>query len=544
MMAAGRAVFRCARGGLVDVLRSGSQGGYDGAGSWTVRVRALRDPDEQLLVETHEGLHHELQASTSWGLTSAMARLLAGRGVRSYALGEVFDEMVAGCTRTHELFATTLSAAMFGLDRGRELLVDNVEYSSYFAEALALVPVPDSPWQLRETAFAALVRCAMAPRAVADALGRGFGALQRGAVVVESDRPDVRLATFAAGAGPAGWARLLEDLRDGYPDLVRGGPTRREIPDDPAVIEGLREFEEGVLLRACYEYVAGHLAAAGSPSVGWAEHAAVAERLIAEVRLVDEELSDRLALVTQRRPIADDGLEYDRQRVELRGRLDLEIVVAEDTVRLQEAFALPDGSDRYTCGLWLNRDTFSAQFGLPPDETGSAAHLVCLVAAARDSAGTPVIRVGLLPPTTSPGELQRLLGPVPLVAVTSHTSLIDSAVRELLADDEPIFVVMDLPFAWHVGDWIRQGAKIRMAVSPLAGLPVELWLAVVAIDLAPHLRFLLLGGKAGTAVQIDQVMRRYEQHITVDNRLLGDGTELAVRAILSSWRVLEQDSVA
>ncbi|GAA0713771.1 hypothetical protein Drose_26145 [Dactylosporangium roseum] len=74
--------FRCEHGGLPDLLGTGLLGGYDGAGAWTVVLPALRDSDEQQLVETQEGLHHELRVSSAWGLVSAMASLLAMRGTR------------------------------------------------------------------------------------------------------------------------------------------------------------------------------------------------------------------------------------------------------------------------------------------------------------------------------------------------------------------------------------------------------------------------------------------------------------------------------
>lgn len=91
-----------------------------------------------------------------------------------------------------------------------------------------------------------------------------------------------------------------------------------------------------------------------------------AELLIARVRSIDAELAGRLVLVTQRRPIVDDGLEYDRQRIELRPDREVEVVAADETVRLREAFELPDGDDRYVCGLWLSREAYVTQSGPVP----------------------------------------------------------------------------------------------------------------------------------------------------------------------------------
>ncbi|MEV4876740.1 hypothetical protein [Streptomyces cyaneofuscatus] len=49
-------IYRCATGGLAATLRDGLLGGYDGAGAWLLALSNLRSADEQLMVETHEGL--------------------------------------------------------------------------------------------------------------------------------------------------------------------------------------------------------------------------------------------------------------------------------------------------------------------------------------------------------------------------------------------------------------------------------------------------------------------------------------------------------
>ncbi|MFC6023647.1 hypothetical protein ACFP2T_46780 [Plantactinospora solaniradicis] len=542
--------FRCERDGLSDVLGTGLLGGYDGAGAWTVVLAALRDADEQQLVETHEGLHHELQASSAWGLIGAMSSLLAARGTRPEQLGEAFDEMVARSTRVHELFATYLSTAPIGLEQGRALLAGNTRYTEFLLDALSLVPVPGTSRQVQETAIAAVLRCAMAPLAVTSVLEQGFAALRRGRIVEPAHTPDERLAAFLGGDGPAGWAHLFAEIRADYPDLGGdlGGEDRRSLPDGAADVERLRRFEEEVLLRRCYEHVVAWLDAGGSPSIAWADQAAVADSLVREVRMLDDGLGDRLAVVTERRPILDDGLDYDRQRIRLRGGADCEQIDGPDVLRRLPALLLGAGDDRYVCGVWLAGSVVLRQFvpqaarassGITPTD-----RITALVNRVHRPDGSELTRLGLLDPDTTPGQVQRQIGGIPLVAVTSHASLLDPAVQATLVDDEPIFVVMDLPVAWHVDEWIRQGAQVRMAASPLEGTHAELWIAVFVGDHAPHLRFLSLGGKVGTAMLIERILRRHVDRLSIDNRLLGDGVEYAVRAILTTWRVLEQDSVA
>jgi hypothetical protein len=96
--------FVCARSGLHEVLRFGLLGGYDGARSWSLATGSIGASAEQRMVEVHEGLHHELQISSGWGLVSGMAWELARRGVRPSAFGELFNVMVEESRQTHEVF--------------------------------------------------------------------------------------------------------------------------------------------------------------------------------------------------------------------------------------------------------------------------------------------------------------------------------------------------------------------------------------------------------------------------------------------------------
>src|ERR1035437_9377410 len=109
-----RVVFSCARSGLAQTLRQGLLGGYDGAGAWMLALDSIRDGDEQLMGETHEGLHHALQASSGFGLVRAMGLFLAQRGTRPRTLKELLHGLVHSPRLTHELFATALSAPVAG----------------------------------------------------------------------------------------------------------------------------------------------------------------------------------------------------------------------------------------------------------------------------------------------------------------------------------------------------------------------------------------------------------------------------------------------
>lgn len=533
-------VLRCAHDGLPELLRAGLLGGYNGAGAWTVILPNLRTGDEQVLVETHEGLHHELQSTSGWGLLAAMSMLLAERGLRPSWLSQVFDDMVSHSTRTHEVFATAVSSAALGLSHTRTLLAGNSEYLGFLDAGLGLVAVAEAPLQLRESAVAAVLRCCMAPRLVVDALGGGFRELRSGNLDYLVHSPDRRLAEFVRLGGPHGWDAVFTELTNRYPDRGGdlGGTDRRELPDDAGRLARLRRFEEEIVLRACYEFTAEVLDSAGLPTIAWDAQADLGRLIIEQVGREDEELSARLTLLTGRRPIADDGLEYDRQRIELRDALRAQL---ESPPQLADFSMLDADGDPYACAVWLTRAAFARQFATSTDLPDP---VVALVVPARTVAGAPMIRVGLLPAETTPGELQRQLGRTALVAVTTHSTLAASDIQRLLIDDEPVFVVMDLPVPWHVNHWISQGGRVRFALTPIIGLSDRLWLAAFVVDLAPGLRFLALGGWVGMAMMSEHLMRRHGERIVVDNQILGDGTELSTSLILSMWCVLEQDALA
>lgn len=505
-------VFACARDGLAATLL----GGYDGTGSWSVVIGNVRSPDEQLMVETHEGLHHELQASTGYGLIASVAAQLAGRGVRRYALREVFDEMVRSSQHAHEVFATTLSAYVTGVDQTRRLLANNQEYTEHLATGLDLSGA-GVPERFHGTVAAAVLRCCMAPAAVTTLIAGGFAVLHRGSLADPAWAPDARLARFRELQLPGTWQQLLQDRTD----------------------------SDEQVMRDCYEHARHVLDRAELPSVAWSEQADVATALRAAVAVVDPGLAERLNIVTERRPILDDGLEYDRQRVVLRPRLPAQ-AIAWDGGGLDSAFVLglPDGR-ACVCAVWLAQRVAAKQFDLPrlpalPDL------VVALLGVEEGPDGGRFVRLGLLPSHLTPREVQDRLGQVPLVALTSHLTLFDPAVDRQLRQAEPIFVLMDLPVAWHVDDWIRQGATVRMALVPLDGLTdVELWLAAFTVDRRPGLRFLSIGGKVGVSVLVERLRQRHGDRLVIDGEVLrrdSVGVNTILGRVFDAWHVLDQDA--
>jgi hypothetical protein len=154
------------------------------------------------MTEMHEGLHHELQLGTGWGLQSSMAWLLASRGFWPYALGELFEALVADSAQMHEVFATVLSVSTFSTSQARDLLAGNNRYYGYLSRGLALVSSPDTEFrQFHLAAIGEVLRACMRPAATFGLLGRGFDQITRRGLDRErsAPRPQARGVRAARG---------------------------------------------------------------------------------------------------------------------------------------------------------------------------------------------------------------------------------------------------------------------------------------------------------------------------------------------------------
>jgi hypothetical protein len=539
------AVFACESTNLRSTLEGGLLGGYDGAAAWSLHLMAMRSADEQEMVEHHEGLHHELQASSAWGLTSAMALMLARRGTRPMTLHDTFDVMVEASRQTHECFATVLAATLNGVDEAQELLDGNELYLGYLERALNLVPA-NEPWELRSAGIAAVLRAAMAPTAVLALLDAGFLKLSPASLDLAIDGPDSRLAAFEQTVTNEGWTAVFDAIRDESPEHWVGGSIGRRapLPDDPDELAELRRFEEAVVGPFCHRYVRQVFEQAGRATLGHDQQALMAGKLKAAVTAVDAELGNRLQLITERRPILDDALEYDRQRVRLRNRLSVELLTPDETVANVDAFTVHlDGDTSYVCAAWLDERAARKQFEFPIDSVLPDV-LICLLVRAATPDGLEVARIGMLPPDSTPRSIQDKV-PVPLLVVTTHLTLTHPEPLAVLQRVEPVFVVMDLPVAWHIDDWIAQGATVSFGLTPLAGdLPGNLWLAAFGLDMSGGMRFLSIGGKVGVSLLVERLRQRHTERFVFDGEVIyGDlaGINLAVSHVVGTWHVLDQD---
>jgi hypothetical protein len=546
-MAPGR-MFKCGRVGLDASLRFGSLGAYDGAAAWALTLANIRDDDEQWMAELHEGLHHELQISSGWGLIAGMAWLLAGRGFRKHYLSELFHVMVEESRDTHEVFATCLSAASDGVGRARELLADNPRYLDYLERGIALVDAGDAEfWQFHHAAISAVLRVCMRPAATLELLDRGFQRLTRRDLDLARDGPDRRLAAFERLGGPSSWQVVFRDLLERYPD--RGGDPvpgyGRRLPEAPEALERLHRFEGEVLLPRCHAHACAVLDSAGLPSVSSREQSQLATALRSAVNAVDPELAEQLVLATGRRPLSEEALDFERQQVVLRDRLSVRIVREHETLRDPAAFR-SGGSHghHYACALWIDRQVARKQFAFP--EGVELPELVSALSARAGEAGEDQqVRIGLLPPGSTPQQCQQALRGIPLLGLTTHATLArHGQALAMLQTAEPVFVLMDLPIGRHVGHWIRQGATVRVWASPISHTGGRLGVATFAINRRHPFVFFRIGSEASGYVLLDQLRQRHPGSVEDNEAARDDGwraaLDLAVDQVLSTWHVLDQ----
>jgi hypothetical protein len=531
-------MFRCAGLGLDSVLQFGSLGSYDGAGAWSLALASISSDDEQRMAELHEGLHHELQISSGWGLISSMAWLLSSRGFRTHALGEVFRVMVEESRQTHEIFATALSATTDGIDRAYDLLAANPRYLGYLSRGLALVDPADAEfWQFHHAAMTAVLSVCMRPAATLGLLTRGFRALTRRDLDPDRDGPDRRLAAFERLGGPASWRPVFTDLLERCPD--RGGDpgpgSRRRLPEDPEAMDRLHRFEGEILLPQCYAHVCAVLDRAGLPSVGSRDQSRLAQAARSAVIAADPGLAGHLVLVRERRPLHEETLDLERQRIVLRERLPVRLAAAGDLAAFQ---AQDDRGNRFACAFWIDQAVVRKQFAFP-DGTELPEIVPALVN--RSGAG-PFVSVGLMPPGTTPQQCQLALGDTPLVVLATHATLARHAdTLAMLQMVKPVFVLMDLPVGRHVGHWISQGATVRICASSIERSGRRLGLATFAIGRQHPFIFLRIGSETSTYVLVDQLRQRHPDRVEVEDRADEPvAQEHAANLVLSTWHVLDQ----
>ncbi|MGV0041664.1 hypothetical protein [Mycobacterium colombiense] len=497
-----------------------------------------------MLVELHEGLHHELQSSTPWGLVCAVASALAAEGFRTSDLSDLTVRMIDASRLTHETFATVISGLAVGESETVELLLGNPLYSQYFDDGLALVARDSAPHsQLYCAAVSALLRVCMSPAGMFGLVERGFHHMHGDGVGSPQDSPDARLAAYRTLGGPSSWRDVFAELFDTH--RARFRVEHERLPDEHSEeFADLRVLEEEILLPSCYRHAQRVLEQAGMESVPIGKQLQFTQALKSAVEQVDPAFGQRLRVVAERRSVAEDMLEFDRQQIVLRQRLPVSTEAFTGAPGQLAAYRVDDPVTPYACAIWVSRRAAAKQWDVSgmievPDT------LVALVQSTAASNGDGA-SLAIFTGTPSPRQVQTFVGEeLPVVALTTHSSLADQSLQALLSRVTPVFVVMDLPIAWHVNHWLDQGAAVRFAVSPLTGVPkAELWLAAFMLDTTPGMVFLNMGSSAAISLLSERIRARHNESLTVDPEVLQQnqtGINLAISHIFSLWSVLDQN---
>lgn len=508
-------------------------GTFDGRDRRTLMTHRVPERPSQLLVSMHEQLHEELQWSTAWGVTSAMAGLLARAGTRGDELSAVALRMNTFCRDVHERFATTISSGAIGVPAAQVLLAANPLYLGYLTDGLSLGgPSEAWPWQFRESAVQMLLRMLMQPAELADVAERGFGRLVMADIGTEAVHPDLRLAAvrdLACGW----WDETFAEVLAAHP--LRGGDTggewERQLPEDAYAMEQLKEWEETILIPALAETAQHRLKAAGFSVLGQDEYLEVVEALRASFT---EHAPDdwQVEVFVDRRRMREEMLGAEREELRLADeRACLAICDADELPDRANSFLLRGSDGPHILAVLLDRDVLQRQFaGLENIPREGPPVLAMMGPPDIDHNGRRV-PIALMRPDLTAQELAAMFSSLPMLTLSSlRTSLHDGAREQVLNLDEA-YMLVDLPLRTQVASWIKQVGRVRLRVTDVHGQqPMNL--IVLRPDRLQSLWMLCFRSDAGIG-ELAQLLDRYPGQLTADLEIPGD----VVRRIgmLAAW---------
>lgn len=504
--------FRCEGEALDTVVGSSASvvlGGFDGRDTRHLHAYAVHDRDAQLMVSMHEQLHHELHWSTGWGVIAAMAGLLADAGIDEQRLRPVAAVANAACRHVHEIFATTISAGVLGVDVGRRLLGANPVYQAYLDEGIALGGAAQWPWQFRESATQMLLRSLMQPLELAAIAELGLDRIRTRDLARPALQPDQRLLLVSAGAG-RWWEDTFERLAREYPGRGgdRGGPMGRSLPDDQGAMEALKDWEETVLIPELQAVATAELRRAGMEIMDGERYLEVVGAL-RESLLALGPAEWQVEILADRRPLSREPLGAEREvimlhRQPLRVTLyDQEQLGAESTRFLHEQ---SDGGP-VVIAYYLLAGFLQRQFTGLEDLGESGPPLLGIVAHPHDDADGPTLPIAALTPNVTPLALTEMFRSLPVLPITSLSTTREPECRELVLDLPRAFIVVDLPLRRQVDAWIASGGTVRFRAIQLTGDRV-LNLTVFALDELDEHWFLSFRTDAGFG-ELAQLLDRH-----------------------------------
>lgn len=525
-------VFACERGGFEAASEGVVLGSFDGRDRRDVRLYATASRREQLLVSIHEHLHHELQWSTVWGTLAAMSGLLAEAGVASERLGQV-SHAANGATRlVHEVFATTVSVGVLGVEEGRTLLTGNRAYTNYLERGLELGgPAADAPWQFRESAAQMLLRLLMQPAELADVADRGFDSLRLRDLKMTA-RPDGRLERVADRAS-AWWSTAFREILEEFPD--RGGDVgdawKRVAPEDPKQIDDLKRWEEEVLIPRLREVAAAELDRLGMPVLTQDEYLDAIDALRSSfLELAPDDW--QVELHRQPRAMTDEPLGAERESGVLwPNPATLQIVSPEAFDARVDEFRHGPDSDPMSVALYLLPTTYQRQFGGMLDGLRDAPPVLSLAGRVRgDADGARIMPLAFIDPDLSPQQLLQTFAGNCLLLTTLRVTR-ERAFQDAVLTTDRAYVLLDLPLRRQVGHWIQSGWKLRFRVLSLGdGVPVNL--VVFRLDELDHVWFLSYRSDAGFG-ELAQIIDDSPEQVRSDLHI--DLAQVEQIGRLTSW---------
>ncbi|WP_157129223.1 hypothetical protein [Nocardia amamiensis] len=534
--------FSCARDRFESTTHAELLGSFDGRDRRSVMLYAMRDREEQLFVSLHELLHHELQWSTGWGISSAMAGLLAESGLDR--LGRIVREMHESCRTVHETFATTISSGVVGIAVGRRMLAGNVEYTRYLDDGLRLGGQPAWPWQFRESAAQMLLRTTMQPAAVTAIAERGFRRLRVEDVCIPEARPDERLRRIRDIA-PHWWNGVFAELSAQWPE--RGGDLgdehARRLPDDPAAVMALKEWEETVLLPALLSTAGKRLAELGLPTLGQDDYLHVVE----ELRLSFLELAPEdwmVELFVHGRGVDDEPLGVERESAVLYRDPAVADIVAPDAFddRVRE-FRTDTADGTRVVSMYSTTETLQRQFDELAEDLPSERAVLLLMGNARRVSGARLVPMAFVQPEVSPAALAAMFTRYRCVVLTTLRTTRYGDYRAAVLELPLSFILIDLPLKRQIATWVDQGLRAHYRMFHL-GTAGRVNLVVFGVDQLPGCWFLCYRGDAGFG-DLVRVLDEYADLVLSDlyvpDEVIGDIGAITTWLLTAWWRFEETE---
>ncbi len=529
-------VFRCANVGF-EAADDELLGAFDGRDSRELHAFRIADRRAQLLVSIHERLHHELQWSTVWGVTAAMAGLLANVGVDPARLRPIADHANGSARAVHELFATTVSVGVVGVPEGRRLLGSNVAYLDYLNSGLKLGGPPDPwPWQFRESAIQMVLRSMMQPVALARVAERGLSRLRLRDLADVHQYPDRTLSQVAEVAG-GWWSDCFQQISTQHPMRGgdRGGTWERALPDDMEEMDALKTWEETVLIPAIETVTRQRLSAFGIEVLDRDQYLASVEALSESFQqLAPEDWS--IEILTGQRRLTREPLGAERETVRLRERRHALHIIEPADFDLHAASFLNRVPRPHVLAVYMLTDVLRSQFDNTNWLPVAAPPLLALAAAPH---GTEVI-MATLDRGVTPRKLTEMFR-LPVTTLTTLTTTREREFQSNVLDLDEAIVLVDLPLRLQIDAWLELDEVVHFRIIPLEGT-VALELTVFWIETVPNCWFINIRSQEGFA-EVAQLLDvhgdKLDPHLTIPDDVV-TSIHSATQWLLTSFTTISE----